>query len=282
VSNERIAVIGLGRMGGPIADHLVAAGYEVHVYDKEAAAMDARVAAGAVAARSPTHAAEGATFVSVIVFDDAQALEVVGGTEGVLSSLLPGAIVAIHTTVSLETIHRLAAQADARGMVVLDAGISGGEAGSAAGTLLTMVGGPVHAVDTARPILGCFSKEVLHAGPVGAGMALKLARNATGYAMMVAVHEAMELAHRSGVDLALLRHTISETGVFDQSLAPFTLGGPEPLPPDADPAVRAALEHTNRLADKDLDQALHLAARVGAPVPMLTEVRRTFHHSVRV
>ena len=154
-----------------------------------------------------------------VVADDAQALEVVGGTEGVLSSLLPGAIVAIHTTVSLETIHRLAAQADARGMVVLDAGISGGEAGSAAGTLLTMVGGPVHAVDTARPILGCFSKEVLHAGPVGAGMALKLARNATGYAMMVAVHEAMELAHRSGVDLALLRHTISETGVC---AAPFT------------------------------------------------------------
>ncbi len=282
MSTERIAVIGLGRMGGPIADHLVAAGHDVRVHDKAADAVSARVARGAFAAASPAGAAQGASFVSIIVFDDAQAIDVVAGADGVLSTLAAGAIVAIHTTVSLETIHRLASDAAPHGVVVLDAGISGGEAGAAAGTLLTMVGGPTDAVDAARPILGCFSKEVLHAGPIGAGMALKLARNATGYAMMVAVHEAMELAHRSGVDLALLRHTISETGVFDQSLAPFALGGPEPLPPDADPAVRAALEHTNRLAGKDLDQALGLAARIGAPVPMLAEVRRTFHHSVRV
>ncbi len=282
MSATRIAVVGIGRMGGPIADHLVAAGHDVHVYDMAEAAMQARVAKGAIASSSPAHAAEGATFVSIIVLDDAQAHAVVAGTDGVLSTLVPGAIVAIHSTVSLETIDALASRAAERGVTVLDAGISGGEAGSIAGTLLTMVGGPADAVAIAKPILECFSKEVLHAGPLGSGMALKLARNATGYAMMVAVHEAMELANRSGVDLALLRHTISETGVFDQALAPFTIGGPEPLPLDADPAVRAGLEHTCRLADKDLDQALALAARVGAPVPMLIEVRRTFHNSVRV
>jgi 3-hydroxyisobutyrate dehydrogenase len=280
--SERVAVIGLGRMGGPIADHLIAAGHDVHVHDTEPAAVAARVAHGARAAASPAEAAAGASFVGVVVFDDAQALDVVLGEHGVLGALAAGAIIAIHTTVSLETIHRLAGASASRGVIVLDAGISGGEAGAAAGTLLTMVGGPTDAVERVRPLLSCFSKEVLHAGQNGAGMALKLARNATGYAMMVAVHEAMELAHRSGVDLALLRHTISETGVFAQALAPFTLGGPEPLPADADPAVRASLEHTNRLGTKDLDQALDLAARVGAPVPMLAEVRRRFHHSVRV
>jgi len=278
----RIAVIGLGRMGGPIADHMIAAGHDVRVHDVAASAMAPRVAAGASAASSPAEAAEGAAFVSVIVFDDAQAIEVVAGPDGVLCSLGPGAIVSIHTTVSLETIHELAARASSRGVVVLDAGISGGEAGAAAGTLLTMIGGPADAVDRARPILLGFSKEVLHAGPLGAGMSLKLARNATGYVMMAAVHEAMELARRSGVDLALLRHTIAETGVLPQALAPFSLGGPDPLPDDAPAEVRTSLEHLNRLAEKDLDQALALADRIGAPVPVIGEVRRSFHHVARL
>jgi 3-hydroxyisobutyrate dehydrogenase len=145
-----------------------------------------------------------------------------------------------------------------------------------------MVGGPADAVDRARPILLAFSKEVLHAGPLGAGMALKLARNATGYVMMAAVHEAMELARRSGVDLPLLRHAIAETGVLAQALAPFDLGGPEPLPADAPAAVRAFLEHTNRLAGKDLDQALALAARTGTDASVIDAVRRSFSRVMRL
>lgn len=277
-----VAVVGLGRMGGPMADHVVGAGHDVRVFDIAPGAVAARVAAGATAAASPADAATGAQVVCVVVLDDAQVTEVLTGADGVLATLAPGAVVGIHSTVTFETVERLAAVAAERGVTVLDAGISGGEPGAAAGTLLTMVGGPDEAVAAARPVFEAFSKEVVHAGPLGAGMALKLARNATGYVMMSAIHEAMELAGRAGVDLALLRHVIAETAVFDQGMAVFALGGPAPLPDDAHPKLRGAMEHTRRLADKDLDHALALAARLDAPTPVIERVRAEFHRAVRL
>ncbi len=220
--------------------------------------------------------------VCVVVFDGAQALAVLDGPDGVLSTVDPGAVVGIHTTVSLETIRALAALGDARGVTVLDAGISGGEGGAASGTLLTMVGGPAEAFESARPVFEGFSKEVVHAGPLGAGMALKLARNATGYVMMAAVHEAMELAHRSGVDLDLLRHVITETGVLDQALSPFALGGPDPLGDDEPADLRRILEHLDRLGAKDLDETIALAGTLGAPLDVVTATRDAFSRVTRV
>ena len=281
-AKSNVAIIGLGHMGGPMADHVIAAGFAVRVYDINTEAMAKRVSAGATATDSPAEAARGAQFVSVVVFDDTQATEVIAGNEGVLTTLAAGAVVSIHTTVKLETIHQLSKRANEQGVTILDAGISGGEAGATAGTLLTMVGGPDEEVDQARPVLLSFSKEVVHAGPLGAGMALKLARNATSYIMMAAVHEAMELATRSEVDLDLLRHTIAETGVFDQALAPLSLGGPGGLDRDAPLELRAILEHTNRMADKDLGQAIDLAERTGASVPVIEAVRACFNRVVRL
>jgi len=277
-----VAVIGLGRMGGPIADHLVAAGHEVWVYDVDREAVDVRVAAGARAAASPADAAAGAQVVCVVVFDDAQAVDVIAGPTGVLRTLRNDTVVCVHTTVTVDTIRVLAGLGAEQGVAVLDAGISGGETGAGAGTLLTMVGGEPDAVERARPVLMAFSKEVLHPGPLGAGMALKLARNATGYAMMAAVHEAMALAVAAGVDLETLRHTIGETGVLDQALAPFALGGPAPLSADGDPGLRGVLEHLHRLAEKDLDQALDLADRTQTPVPVIEATRRSFTHVTRL
>lgn len=273
MSTVRAAVIGLGRMGGPMADHVAAGGLALRVFDVAPAAVAARVANGAAAAVSPAEAAAGATVVGVVVFDDAQALEVVTGPDGVLRSLAPGAVVAIHTTVTLATIRSIADTAGARGVDVVDAGISGGEEGAGAGTLLTMVGGPAAALETARPYLDTFSKEVIHAGPLGAGMALKLARNAAGYSMMAVVHEAMALARQAGVDLAQLEHAITETGVLQQAMAPFALGGPEPLPAGAS-SRRTAMEHLVRLGDKDLGHALDLAARLDMMLPVTETTRR--------
>jgi 3-hydroxyisobutyrate dehydrogenase-like beta-hydroxyacid dehydrogenase len=278
----RVAVVGLGRMGGPIADHLIAAGYDVRVHDPSGAAVEARVARGATAERSPAEAARGADVVSIVVFDDAQATDVVSGPEGVLSTLRPGAVVAVHTTVTLRTLHALAARGATRGVHVLDAGISGGEDGACTGTLLTMVGGPDDAVERARRVLLAYSKEVLHAGPLGAGMTLKLARNATFYTMMAAVHEAMTLARQAGIDLGMLEHTITETGVLDQAMTPFALGGPEALPDDAPEPQRTAMEHLDRLAAKDLDAALDLATGIGVDVPLFAATRSAFRRVARL
>lgn len=277
-----VAVIGLGRMGGPMADNLLAAGHEVRVFDVDPDAVAPRAAAGAVAASSPADAARGANVVCIVVFDDTQAIDVITGADGALTALDAGAVVAVHTTVSLDTIESLAGAGRAAGIHVIDAGISGGEPGAGAGTLLTMVGGAPEAVELARPVLDGFSKEVLHAGPLGAGMALKLARNATGYAMMAAVHEALDLALRSGVPAATLERVIGDSGVLDQALSTFVLGGPDPLPDDAPAAQRASMEHLERLAAKDLDAALDLAERVGADVTALTAVRRMYRHVARL
>lgn len=274
-----VAVVGLGRMGGPMADKLIAAGHEVRVVDVDADAVAGRVARGATAAPSPEAAARGADVVCVVVFDDAQAIEVVTGA---LGGLAAGAVVAVHTTVGLDTIESLSSAAEASGVHVIDAGVSGGEPGAKSGTLLTMVGGPAEAVARARPVLEGFSKEVLHAGPLGAGMALKLARNATGYAMMAAVHEALDLAGRAGVPASTLQHVIAETGVLDQALSTFLLGGPAPLPADAPPQQRAGMEHLERLAAKDLDAALDLAGRVEADVDVLVAVRGMYRRVARL
>jgi 3-hydroxyisobutyrate dehydrogenase len=237
--------------------------------------MAPRLALGARAGGSPAEAARGASVVGIVVFDDAQVADVLTGADGALAVLEPGAVVAVHTTATLGSVRALAAEAATGGVVVLDAGVSGGETGAASGTLVTMVGGPAEAVDAARPVLEAFSKEVVHAGPLGAGMALKLARNATGYAMMAAVFEAMALCAAAGVDVDLLRHVILETAVLDQSLAPFDLGGPTPLP-DGPSDERRFLEHLARLADKDLDGFLALAGDLGVDPAVTRAARAAF------
>ena len=142
-----VAMIGLGRMGGPMADCAIRAGHDVRVFDVSDDAVAARVAAGARAGRSVAEACEGARVVSVVVFDDAQVLEVVAGDRGAFDAVEPGAVVIVHTTVTIDTIETLAAAAAPRGVRLLDAGISGGESGATAGTLVVMVGGDATALD---------------------------------------------------------------------------------------------------------------------------------------
>jgi 3-hydroxyisobutyrate dehydrogenase len=277
-----VAVVGLGRMGGPMADHLVAAGHRVAVHDLDPAAVAARVEQGATGAATPAAAGQGADVVSIVVFDGAQARAVLDGPDGLLTTLEPTAVVGVHTTVSIDTMKDLAALGAEHGVTVVDAGISGGESGAAAGTLVTMVGGPPAAFATARPVFEAFSKEVVHAGPLGAGMALKLARNTTGYVMMAAVHEAMELASAAGVDQRLLHHVITETGVLDQALSPFALGGPAPLAADDPEELRQVLEHLDRLGTKDLAEALALADRLGADLTVTTATAAAFSRVTRL
>ncbi len=282
MSEPVVAVIGLGRMGGPMADNAVVAGLDVRVFDVDAAAVAARVEKGATAAGSVAEAARGADVVSLVVFDDAQALEVVAGDGGVLDVLVPPAVVVVHTTVTVETVEVLGAAAAARGIGLVDAGVSGGEPGAQAGTLVTMVGGDAEAVATARPVLDSYSREVVHAGPLGAGMALKLARNAVGYTLMAAAHEAMALSSAAGVDLAQLRHVLEITDLDSMLYSPFGIGGPEPLPADADEGFRRAMVHTHKLGVKDIAQALALAERNGVAMPAAEAARAEFAAVMRL
>jgi 3-hydroxyisobutyrate dehydrogenase len=278
----KAAIIGLGRMGGPLVGHAVKAGIEVRAYDIAGPARQAAVEAGARVTPTAAEAADGADVAALVVFDDKQVRGVLNGPDGILSVLAPGAVVAVHTTTSLQTILDAAADAKAAGVEVLDAGISGGEPGAQSGKLMTLVGGSVEAIEKARPLLDSYSKEVVHAGPLGAGMTLKLARNAAGYALMVAAQEAMELAATAGVDPAVVKHVLEATDTAGMLWAPFALGGPVPLEPDAPSELRARLEHTRDLGLKDLDQALLLAQDTGHPSAFLGAARGAYPRSVRL
>ena len=278
----KVAMIGLGRMGGPMATHAINAGFDVSLFDISAESLERYSEMVATVASSPADASRGADVACIVVFDDAQTIDVVCGSEGVLKTMQPGSVVTIHSTLSPATL-RLRADAGAKvGVAVIDAGISGGETGSTAGTLLTMVGGSADAVASASPVLMTFSKEIIHAGELGAGLALKLARNATGYIWMAAVHEAMQIAAGAGVALSVLQHTIGETGVFDQALSPFMLGGPSPLTDNDPQSLRDLLLHLQSLGEKDLDQALALADELGEDLPVTTATRQSFHSVTRL
>ncbi|MEJ6512401.1 MAG: NAD(P)-dependent oxidoreductase [Actinomycetota bacterium] len=278
----KVAMIGLGRMGGPMARHVIEAGFEVSLFDISAASLEQFSESVATVALSPADAARAADLACIVVFDDAQTIEVVCGSTGVLTTMQPGSVVTIHSTISPETLRLLADAGTKVGVAVIDAGISGGETGSNAGTLLTMIGGSEDAVALASPALMAFSKEIIHAGELGAGLALKLARNATGYICMAAVHEAMQIATGAGVALSVLQHTIAETGVFDQALSPFMLGGPSPLTDNDPQSLRDLLLHLQSLGEKDLDQALNLAGELGEDLPVTTATRQSFHSVTRL
>lgn len=277
-----VAMIGLGQMGAPMAVNAINAGLDVAVFDVSPDATSAFSDLNARIALSPADAARAADIVCIVVFNDEQTTEVIAGTDGVLTTLRPGAVIAIHSTIAPETVQSLERVARNEGIQVIDAGISGGTSGANAGTLLTMVGGPKDAVTKAMPALNSFSKEVIHAGALGAGLALKLARNAAGYICMSAMHEAMQIAASSGVPLDVLQHTIAETGVFEQALSPFLFGGPAPLSDADSDSLREILSHLCALGEKDLDQALALAEALGVVVPVTETTRRTFHSVARL
>lgn len=279
-----VALIGLGNMGGPIADRVIAAGHDVRVFDVAEAALAPRVAAGATRAASPADAANGATVVGIVVFDDDQVRAVLSGPDGVLATAAPGTVVAVHSTVRVESIHEFARLADAAGVRVIDAGVSGGATGAAAGTLVTMVGGDADALEIARPVFDSFSADVVHAGPLGTGMALKIARNLVGYVVMAGAFEGLKLAQRAGLDAATFQRVLEGTkGALDAQLfAPIAFGGPEPLPADAADDQRAFLVQVCRLGEKDLHDALLLAGDLGVTIPVAEETHAHFHDVMRL
>ncbi len=277
-----VAVIGLGQMGGPMAANIIEAGHTTAIFDVNATALERFADGPARLATSPADAGNDAEIACVVVFDDAQTRSVVAGDDGLLRSMRPGSVIALHSTIAPETLRELADHASKQGVAVIDAGISGGETGATAGTLLTMVGGPAEAIDLATPAFEAFSKEIIHAGALGAGLSLKLARNATGYSFMAAIHEAMALAVAAGVELDVLQHTISSTGVFDQALSPFLFGGPTPLDDDAPDSLRNLLVHLAALGEKDLDQALRLAAELAVTAPLTETTRATCRRVARL
>lgn len=192
----KIGFIGLGTMGKPMATNVVRAGFDVTVHDLAPEPVAELVRQGARAAASPREMAS-CDVVQVVVWDDAGVESVV--LDGVLATARPGTIVAVHSTVGVETCRRLAGAARGRGVSVIDAAISGGPLRAADGSLAIMVGGPVEAFETCKPIFDAIGKQVFHVGPLGAGMAAKLCNNLMVMVNLQTVVEALRIAEAAGI-----------------------------------------------------------------------------------
>ncbi|MDR3515513.1 MAG: NAD(P)-dependent oxidoreductase [Azospirillaceae bacterium] len=198
---KRIAFIGLGVMGAPMARHLIQKGHEVMVYNRSTAKAEAWVAAhGGRFATLPRLAARDADLVACCVGNDDDVRAVVLGPDGALAGMEAGSVLVDHTTASAELARELAAAAAARGVGFLDAPVSGGQAGAENGALTVMVGGEAATFEIAQPVLSCYARAVTLMGPVGAGQLTKMVNQICIAGTVQGLSEALNFAQKAGLD----------------------------------------------------------------------------------
>jgi 2-hydroxy-3-oxopropionate reductase len=198
----KLGFIGLGVMGAPMAAHLVAAGHDVSGYDVAAAAGEKLEAAGGRAARDVADAVAGADVVITMLPNHPQVEEVVLAAGGVLDTAGPGTLLIDMSTIRPETSIAVAEAARDKKIRVLDAPVSGGQAGAEQAALSIMVGGLEEDFAAAKPVLDAVGKTVVHVGPHGAGQVVKAANQLVVGGIYGLVAEAIVLLEASGVDAA--------------------------------------------------------------------------------
>jgi len=197
----RIAFLGLGVMGGPMARHLAEAGHDLVAYNRGRAKAEAWTAGnGGSAAASPAEAAAGADAVIACVGADRDVEQVTLGPGGAFETLREGALFIDHTTVSARLARRLAEQGEARGLLCVDAPVSGGQAGAEKGQLAIMCGGTEAAVAAARPLMEAYSACIVHVGPPGHGQLTKMVNQICIAGIVQGLSEAVHFTHRAGLD----------------------------------------------------------------------------------
>ncbi|MCW2718328.1 NAD(P)-binding domain-containing protein [Pseudonocardia sp.] len=263
---SRAGVIGLGMIGGGVAVSLARRGRVPAVFDIRPDAADGLAGVPAPLG-SPADVARASDVVLVAVVDAEQARTVLTGDDGVLAGAHPGLVVVLLSTVAVPVVHELAELCARYDVALLDCGVTPGDKAAENG-MVAILGGDPAVVERARPVLADFAKEVVHCGPLGAGMATKIARNVITYGCWRAVQEAAELASAAGVDPATLVTVIDTAdpdGATLLSWLRMRIGGAE--------AHRALVPQVVRLQDKDLAAAQDLAEHLGVELPLVGVAR---------
>ena len=207
----KLAFLGMGVMGYPMAGHLQAAGHDVTVYNRSAEKAERWVQEyGGSHARSPRDAVAGAEIALLCVGNDDDVLSVVEGEHGVFEGLQRGALVVDHTTASANLARRLDEAARERGLGFLDAPVSGGQAGAENGALTVMVGGDVSDYNRAEPVLESYARCVRLLGPAGSGQLAKMVNQVCIAGVLQGLAEALTLAEKAGLDSAAVVEVISK------------------------------------------------------------------------
>jgi 3-hydroxyisobutyrate dehydrogenase len=209
--SERVAFIGLGVMGYPMAGHLVRAGHAVTVFNRTRAKAERWTAEhGGTLAPTPADAARGARIVFACVGRDDDVRAVTIGPDGAFDGMERGAIFVDHTTASAHLARELAAEAARRGLAFLDAPVSGGQAGAEKGALTVMVGGDEAPFGTARPVIECYARAVRLLGPSGAGQLTKMVNQICIGGLIEGLAEALHFGRRAGLDMEAVIDVVSK------------------------------------------------------------------------
>ncbi len=207
----KIAFIGLGVMGYPMAGHLAKGGHQVTVYNRTAARAGKWVDQfGGDHADSPAAAASGRDFVFSCVGNDADLREVTIGANGAFAAMRQGAVYIDHTTASADVARELAEVAADKGFGFLDAPVSGGQAGAENAVLTVMVGGDPTTFDKARPVIDCYARMVGLMGPTGSGQLAKMVNQICICGLLQGLAEGIHFAQKAGLDVDKLIGVISK------------------------------------------------------------------------
>jgi 3-hydroxyisobutyrate dehydrogenase len=265
---QRVAILGLGIMGGGMAANWLAKGFELSVWNRTRAKAEPLAAKGARIAATPREAAAGADFIFAMVTDDAASRGVWLGADGALAGAKSGAIAVESSTLTPDWVRELARHAEAKGCGFLDAPVGGSRQAAASGELRLFVGGEPQTYEAARPALAAVGSKMDLLGPVGAGATWKLINNQLAAGQIAALAEALEVAKKAGFK--------------DEQISDLILGGapaspivklklPRMLGRDFEPADFAL-----NLMLKDARYAAALAQSLGAHAEMIAGAAKAF------
>ena len=257
MSNPVIGFIGLGIMGKPMARNLLKTGYQLVVHNRSQAPVDELSKEGAQPASHSKEVAQRCDVVITMLPDSPDVELVYAGDQGVFSGMESGRLLIDMSSISPLVARKLAAEAERRGCDMLDAPVSGGEAGAITASLSIMIGGKAPAVERAMPIFQALGKNIVHVGEAGAGQVTKAANQMVVGTTIAIVGEALVLAAKAGVDPAKVRQAL--LGGFAQSKI-LEAHGQKMLDRNFKPGFRI------RLHEKDMKIALAAASEYGVPL----------------
>src|SRR5262245_45057452 len=241
---RRVGIVGLGKMGLPMARHLQKGGFAVAACDVSAAATKQADGAGIKVVANPKAVAAESDFIIVVVGFDAEAEAVVLGADGIASAARSGMIVGIASTVSPRTMQKIAGKISGSGIALLDMPITRGEGAAEAAKLLTMVGGDVAAFEACKGALSTFASSIYHVGDLGSGQVGKMVNNLILWACISANHEGFNLARKLGTDPERLREALLDSSAGNWAMR--TRPEEQPMP-WAEKDMRIVLSEADRL-----------------------------------
>jgi 3-hydroxyisobutyrate dehydrogenase len=276
---SHIAFIGLGNMGGPMAENLLKHGHQVWVFDLVPSAVKRLVDAGAKAASSATEAVQQADVVISMLPAAAHVKALYLGDEGIITAAKDNALMIDSSTIDATTAKIIGEAVVTSGRKFIDAPVSGGTAGAKAGTLTFIMGGTEEAVAEAKPVLEAMGKNIFHAGGIGAGQIAKICNNMLLAVLMTGTSEALQMAIDNGLDPKVMSDIMLQSSGCNWTLEKYN-----PCP-NVMQGVPSSNDYQGgfmvKLMNKDLNLAMETAAKSVSATPMAAAAQSLYRQHER-